>query len=78
MPQDHEDGTIPAIILRADMTLCVDITAQTIGDITVDIAAQSVGNIDINIAAQSAGNIDINIAAQGALDGILRADTFRI
>lgn len=66
MPQDHEDGTIPTVILRADMTLCVDVTAQTIGDITVDIAGQSVGAITVDIAAQTVGNIDVNIAAQGA------------
>jgi hypothetical protein len=63
MPQDHEDGTVPTVIMRADMTLCVDVTAQTIGNINIDIAAQSVGAIDINIAAQSVGSIDVNIAA---------------
>jgi len=55
MPQDHEDGTQPVIIMRADMTLCVDVTAQTIGAIDINISAQSVGAITIDIEAQSVG-----------------------
>jgi len=58
------------------MTLCVDITAQTIGKIGIDIQAQTIGAIDINIAASAVklaitinagditGNLPIDITAQ--------------
>jgi len=89
MPQDHPDGTVPTVFSKADVkvpvdiqaqyiTLDVDITAQTVGNIAIDVAAQSVGNISINLAA-SAITLDINLAASAiTLDVNLHSQTANI
>ena len=50
-------------IIGAELTLNIDIVAQSVGNISVDIAAQAIGNLTIDIAAQSVGNLSINLAA---------------
>lgn len=50
-------------IIGAELTLNIDIVAQSVGNISVDIAAQAIGNLSIDIAAQSVGNLSINLAA---------------
>jgi len=71
-----EGGTVN-VQTEPGTALSVDITAQSMGNISidlaavsftgtlkVDIAAQSVGNIAVDIAAQSVGNVAVDIAAQ--------------
>ena len=41
----------------------IDISAQSIGNLTIDIAAQSVGNLTIDIVAQTIGNLTISVNA---------------
>lgn len=62
MPTDHPDGTFPVALIMADIMMPVDIQAQYV-TLDVDITAQSIGNISIDIAAQTIGNLDVNIAA---------------
>ena len=54
-------------IAASAVTLNVDITAQTVGNLTIDIAAQSMGNLAINIAA-SAISLNVKTAATEHVD----------
>ena len=65
------------VLDAVNVTVNVDIVAQTVGNINVDIAAQTVGNLAVDIAAQTVGNINIDIAAQtvGNLNVDIKAQT---
>ena len=81
MPQDHPDGTMPAIIVMADIKVPVDMQGQTLTlDINIKAADAKVGitinatditgNIPIDIKAQTVGDIGIDIKAATAKVGI--------
>ena len=65
------------VVDAVNVTVNVDIVAQTVGNINVDIVAQTVGNLAVDIAAQTVGNISIDIAAQtvGNLNVDIKAQT---
>ena len=51
------------VVDAVNVTVNVDITAQTVGNINIDIAAQTVGNINVNIAASA---VTLNVAIQSS------------
>jgi len=55
--------TVEIKIVGTDITLPVDIKAQTISELKIDIAGQSLGNLKVDIAAQSVSVLNINISS---------------
>ena len=51
------------VVDAVNVTVNVDITAQTVGNINIDIAAQTVGNLNVNIAASA---VTLNVAIQSS------------
>ncbi len=47
----------------APLSINVNISAQTISQLSVNVAAWSAGTLDVNISAQSVGNLAVNLAA---------------
>ncbi len=48
----------------APLSINVNISAQTISQLSVNVAAWNAGTLAVNISAQSVGNLAVNIAAQ--------------
>ena len=50
-------------IIGTDITLPIDIKAQSVSELKIDIAAQSLSEIKVDIAAQSVSVLNINISS---------------
>ena len=56
------------VVDAVNVTVNVDITAQTVGNLAIDIAAQTVGNLNVDIKAQT---VDLNIKTSGGVNLVI-------